>query len=206
VIAQRANLLVEDSIMAALPNIGMTPIWHMSIEQYHAMIANGILGPDDPVEFLEGILVQKMSINPPHRIATRCIRRALEVVVPAGWYVDEQKPITLANSEPEPDVAVIRGDTRDYPTGHPGAGDVLLIVEAADASLVRDRILKKRIYAAAGIPFYWLLDLVNHKLEVYSEPSSGDYQRRVVYSPDDSVPVFLEGRTVGTIPVRSLLP
>lgn len=192
--------------MAALPNTGMTPIWHMSVDQYHAMIDNGILGPNDPVELLEGVLVQKMSINPPHRIATRSVRRALEGIVPAGWYVDEQKPITLGNSEPEPDVAVIRGDTRDYFVRHPGAGDVFLIVEASDASLVRDRILKKRIYAAAGIPFYWLLDLVSQKLEVYSDPQSGDYQKCAVYGPDDSVPVTLDGRAVGTIPVRSLLP
>ena len=111
--------------MAALPNTGLTPICHMSVDKYHAMIDGGILGPDDAVELLDGIVVQKMSINPPHRIAMRCVRRALEGIVPTGWYVDEQKPITLANSEPEPDVAVIRGDTNDYFVAHPGGGDVL---------------------------------------------------------------------------------
>jgi Uma2 family endonuclease len=204
--AESANLLVEESMMAALPNTGITPIWHMSVEQYHAMIDNGILGPDDPVELLEGVLVQKMPINPPHRISTLAVFQALIRIVSAGWYVDKEAPVTFAASEPQPDVAVIRGETRDYPGRHPGPEDVALIVEVADATVARDRVVKKRIYAAAGVPFYWLLDLINFNLEVYSEPKSGDYQQCAVYGPDDSVPVTLDGRTVGTIPVRSLLP
>jgi Uma2 family endonuclease len=80
------------------------------------------------------------------------------------------------------------------------------VVEVADATPDRDRILKKRIYAAAGIPFYWLINLVKLRIEVYFEPESGDYQQCAVDGPDDSVPVILDGRTVGSIPVRSLLP
>jgi Uma2 family endonuclease len=192
--------------MAALPNTGLTPIWHMSVDQYHAMIDKGILGPDDAVELLEGVLVQKVSINPPHRISALAVFRALFQVVSAGWYVDKEAPVTFSASEPQPDVAVIRGDTRDYPARHPGPEDVALIVEVAEATLARDRVVKKRIYATAGIPFYWLIDLINRKIEVYSEPQSGNYQRSIVYGPDDSVPVILDGRTVGIIPVCSLLP
>jgi hypothetical protein len=79
-------------------------------------------------------------------------------------------------------------------------------VEVADAILARDRVAKKRIYAAAGVPFYGLIDLIKLRIEVYSEPTSGDYQQCAVYGPDDSVPVILDERTVGTISVRSLLP
>ncbi len=192
--------------MAALPNTGITPIWHMSVDQYHAMIDNGILGPNDPVELLEGVLVQKVSKNPPHAFTTGATQEALERVVPAGWWVRAQDPITLSQSEPEPDVAVVRGDRRDYIARHPGPGDVAIVVEVAEATLERDKVLKKRIYATAGIPVYWLINLVNRRIEVYSEAKSGDYQQCGVYGLDDAVPVTLDGRTVGTILVRSLLP
>ena len=75
-------------------------IWRLSVDQYHAMIQAGILTEDDPVELLEGWLVWKMPKNPSHRITTRLAWKALDQVVPAGWYVDSQEPITLADSEP----------------------------------------------------------------------------------------------------------
>src|SRR5438552_16704613 len=90
------------------------PVFRLSVEQYHEMIDAGILTDDDPVELLEGWLVSKMPKKPAHRIATRRTRTALEGIVPEGWYVDSQEPITLGSSEPEPAVAVVRGQTEDY--------------------------------------------------------------------------------------------
>jgi hypothetical protein len=191
--------------MATLPT-GMAPIWHLTVDQYHSMIETGILVSGDPVELLEGILVQKASKSPLHVFVTRMTRQALDSMAPAAWFISSHHPITLAGSEPKPDTVMIRGDMRDYSARHPGPAEVGLIAEVADATLERDRFLKKRIYATAGIPFYWLLDLVNCKLEVYSEPKSGDYQQCAVYGPEDSVPVTLDGRAVGTVSVRSLLP
>jgi Uma2 family endonuclease len=190
--------------MAALTT-GVNPIWPLSVVQYHAMIDKGILGPDDPVELLEGIIVQKMAKNPPHRIATRAVRLTLERTIPAGWYVDEQEPITLESSEPEPDVAVIRGDSRDYADRHPAAQDVALVVEVSDTTLDRDRILKKRIYATAGIPVYWVLDVGSRRLEAYSQPRGGDYHQCTIYRADDHVPVVLPGFE-GGVRVADLLP
>jgi Uma2 family endonuclease len=185
-------------------------IWRLSVEQYHEMIRAGILTSDDPVELLEGWLVCKMPKNPPHRIATRLAQKTLEGVVSAGWYVDSQEPITLDDSEPEPDVMVIRGETRDYLARHPGAGDLALVVEVADTTLERDRGGKKRLYARAGIVVYWIINLSERLVEVYSEPSGvaeePDYRQRDDYGPDDSVPVVIEGREVGRIAVRELLP
>jgi len=124
------------------------------------MIRAGILTPDDPVEMLAGWLVYKMPKNPPHRIATKLALQALEAVVPAGCYVDSQEPITLDDSEPEPDVMVVRGDTRQYRERHPGVDDVVLIVEIADTTIERDRGVKKAVYARAGIPVYWIVNLL----------------------------------------------
>ena len=72
--------------------------------------------------------------------------------MPQGWYVDAQEPITTSDSEPEPDVVIVRGDTRQYLNRHPGAQDLALVVEVADTSLQRDRTSKKRLYARVGIP------------------------------------------------------
>jgi len=156
--------------VAAIPN---DLIWRLSIEQYHAIIKAGILTDDDSVELLEGWLVFKMPKNPPHRATTRLFRTALENILPAGWYVDSQEPITLSNSEPEPDIVVVRGDTRQYLDRHPGAEDIALIIEESDTTLQRDRTVKKRIYARAGISIYGIVNLVEEQVEVYSQPKRG---------------------------------
>lgn len=186
------------------------PIWRLSVQQYHAMIQAGILTEDDPVELLEGWLVLKMPKSPSHRMVTRLLGKALERLLPADWYVDTQEPITLIDSEPEPDVVVVRGDTRQYPDRHPGSQDVALVVEVADTTLRRDRTLKKRLYAQAGIPIYWIVNLPERWFEVYTQPSgpieSPDYGRRQDFGPADWVPVIIENSEVGRIAVQELLP
>lgn len=186
------------------------PVRGLSVDQYHAMVRAGILTDEDRVELLDGWLVRKMTRNPPRRIATRRVRRALERVVPQGWYVDSQEPITLPTSEPEPDGVLIRGDTSDYADRHPGVADVALVVEAADAGLEFDRGFKKAIYAQAGICVYWIVNLVDRRLEVYTAPTGPaehpDYRDRRDYGLADEVPLLVEGREVARIPVRELFP
>jgi Uma2 family endonuclease len=183
------------------------PIFRLSVEQYHVMIDSGILTDDDPVELLEGWLVTKMPKNRPHSLSTQRTREALARIVPAGWYVDDQEPITTTDSEPEPDTVVVRGSREDYPERHPSPEDVALVVEVADATLQRDRTLKLRVYASAGIAAYWILNLVERQLEVYGDASEQTaYRRRVVYTESEDAPVVIDGREVGRIAVRELLP
>lgn len=193
--------------VAAIPN---DLILRLSIEQYHAIIQAGILTDDDSVELLEGWLVFKMPKNPPHRATTRLVRTALENILPAGWYVDSQKPITLSNSEPEPDIVVVRGDTRQYLDRHPGAEDIALIIEVSDTTLQRDRTVKKRIYARARIAVYWIVNIVEGLVEVYSQPlvevESSDYSQRLDFGRSAVIPIIIEGREIGAIAVNSLLP
>jgi Uma2 family endonuclease len=185
-------------------------IWRLSVDQYHAMIHAEILTDDDPVELLEGWLVAKMPKNPPRRAVTRLIRQVLERLVSAEWYVDSQEPITTDDSEPEPDVVVVRGETRHYLDRHPGPHDVGLVIEVADTTLQRDRGFKKRLYARAGIPVYWLVNLSDNQCEVYTEPSGPepqpDYRQRQDYGASDVILVVLAGVEVGRIAVRELLP
>ncbi len=193
--------------VAAIPN---DLIWRLSIEQYHAIIQAGILTDDDSVELLEGWLVFKMPKNPPHRATTRLVRTALENILPAGWYVDSQEPITLSNSEPEPDIVVVRGDTRQYLERHPGAEDIAVIIEVSDTTLQRDRTVKKRIYARAGISIYWIVNLVKEQVEVYSQPlvevEQPDYSQRLDFGRSAVIPIIIEGIEIGAIAVNSLLP
>lgn len=193
--------------VAAIPN---DLILRLRIEQYHAIIQAGILTDDDSVELLEGWLVFKMPKNPPHRATTRLVRTALENILPAGWYVDSQEPITLSNSEPEPDIVVVRGDTRQYLDRHPGAEDIALIIEVSDTTLQRDRTVKKRIYARAGISMYWIVNLVEEQVEVYSQPlvevEQPDYSQRLDFARSAVIPIIIEGIEIGAIAVDALLP
>jgi Uma2 family endonuclease len=185
-------------------------IWRLSVDQYHQMIRAGILTDEDPVELLEGWLVVKMPKNSPHRAATRLTSQALERLVPAGWYVGSQDPVTFLDSEPEPDLVVVRGDRRQYADHHPSPQDLALIGEVADTTLQRDRTSKKRLYAEAGIPIYWIVNLSEKQFEICSEPSGPadqpDYRRRQDYGAADTVPVVVDGREIGRVAVADLLP
>lgn len=185
-------------------------LWRLSVDQYHQMIEAGILTDDDPVELLEGLLVQKMSKNPPHRMSTFLVRRMLERLLGDAWYIDSQESVTTADSEPEPDVTVSRGSVFTYAERHPGPADTALLVEVADATLHRDRGRKKRLYARAGIPVYWIINLIKLQVEVYTEPDSQgippDYRQRRIYRSTDRLPIVLDGVEVGQILVSNILP
>jgi Uma2 family endonuclease len=185
-------------------------IRRLTVEQYHAMIRAGFLTEDDRVELLDGWLVRKMPKSPSHRVATGLVREALERAVAPGWHIDSQEPITLADSEPEPDAMVVRGSVRDYVDRHPGPGDVALVVEVSDASLDHDRTVKRNLYARSGIVRYWIVNLPDRRLEVFSLPSrpaaQPNYRRVEHFSHADTVPLVLDDRDLGRIAVRDLLP
>ena len=184
-------------------------IFRLSVDQYHELIRAGKLGEDDPVELLEGILVFKMPKNTPHVTCTKLLRRAIERLLPDGWHYLSQDPITLADGEPEPDGAVIRGRIEDYAHAHPGPGDVALVVEVADTSLARDRGIKLRSYARAAIPHYWIVNLVERTVETFSDPDPSAepaiYRSHVVFAEGRTVAFSLSG-TTEAIAVADVLP
>ena len=193
---------------AAVPSIDT--IWPLSVDNYHAMMEAGILLDGDPVELLEGLLVQKMSKNPAHVRSARLTRKSLERLAPADWFVATQDPITTSDSEPEPDLSVVREDVGQYDTRHPGPQDLALVVEISASSLQHDRTRKQRIYARAAIQIYWIVNLIDGQVEVYTDPTGPDekptYRQRRDYGPADEVPFIIEGREIGRIAVRDVLP
>jgi Uma2 family endonuclease len=181
-----------------------------TVQQYHEMIRTGILTDDDPVELLDGLLVTKMRKRPAHSTATRMARGVLEQHLSPRWFVDTQEPITLEASEPEPDLIVVRGGRERYTARHPGPADVALVVEVADATPKRDRDLKQRLYAQAGIPAYWIVNLVENTVEQYTLPSgvadSPGYRERRVLRQGDAVTLMCGDEILAQIPVSELLP
>ena len=196
--------------VAASPDLPTLPIYRLSVAQYHAMIQTGILTDDDPVELIRGWLVPKMPKHPPHRVCTRKVRRNLERVLPSGWYAEAQELVTLTDSEPEPDVSVAREELSEDVARNPEAADVALVVEVSDSTLARDRGNKKQLYAEARIPVYWIVNLEDGQIEVYTNPSGPapqpDYGSQQIFGPADDVPVVIAGQEVARIPVRDLLP
>ncbi len=182
----------------------------ISGDEYDHLVRTGVLTKQDKVELLEGYMVLKMPTNPPHDNATNVLTELLVRLVPNGWVVRGQATAKLSVSRPEPDVAVARGDRRTYFTRHPGPADFGLVVEVSDSSLDRDQLDKTRIYARDRIPVYWVVNLVDRRVEVYTNPNGpGDnprYHTLDVYGPGKLVPVVLDGVTVGTIPVDELMP
>lgn len=190
-------------------------LYRMSLETYHRIAESGILGPKDRVVLLDGVLVTKMTRGNPHITSVRLIHEALRGIIPPGWMVAKEDPIALPggptghDSEPEPDIAVIRGAVRDFAARKPLPADIGLIVEVAESSLRHDRAGLAR-YAWAGIPTVWIVNLVSRAVEVYTDPSGPvpdpTYRHHCTIDVEEEAPVVLDGQEIGRVRVREILP
>lgn len=181
-----------------------------SVTEYHRLIELGVLTEDDNLELLEGYLVHKMSRNPPHHAAIQKGTKKWLRLLPPGWDLRVQSAITLAESEPEPDFAIVRGDETAYRTNHPMAADIGLVVEVSDSTLPGDRDDKGRIYARAGIACYWIVNINDRRVEAYSLPSGPvtdpKFAQRIDHPAGDNVPLVLAGAAPIRVAVLDLLP
>jgi Uma2 family endonuclease len=173
--------------------------------EYFHLAETGVLGPDDRVELLEGVIVAMSPQNPLHASRTKRAYDVLRDAVGARAVVRAQLPlVTSGYSVPEPDVAVVSGREADYYTRHPHTA--LLVVEVADTSLVQDRLTKAGLFAAATIPEYWIINLRDVCVEVFRAPdaAAGRYAHsRVARRGEQLDMVALPGVS---IPVAALLP
>jgi Uma2 family endonuclease len=181
-----------------------------SVARYQKMIETGILTPEDRVELLENCVVLKMPRNPRHDSTIQRTLRPLLRATPPGWDLRVQSAVTLLDSQPEPDFAIVRGSAADYETRHPEPADIGQLVEVADSSLLRDQRDKTRIYARANIACYWIVNLVDRRVEVYTQPSGPTgvptYGAMQTYHVGDNVPLVLDGAVLGRVAVAELLP
>jgi Uma2 family endonuclease len=186
------------------------PLRRFTVDEYHRMIRDGYFADDEGVELLEGLIFEKMPRDAVHDAAVEIALALLQAGVPAGWRVRPQCAATTTDSEPEPDLAVVRGTPREYLTRHPGPSDIALIVEVSNSSVDRDRTLKATVYARAGIATYWIINLVDRQVEVYSRPTGPapepSFADRTDYRAGQAVPLVVGGTQAGEIPVNELLP
>lgn len=184
-----------------------SPLYRFSLERYEELIESGAFAMRDRFHLINGYLVAKMTQNPPHNTADELCGAALYRVIPSGWSVRASKPVRIPNraSKPEPDRTVVRGGIRDYARRDPDPHDVALAVEVSDSSLRDDRELA-RVYGGGGIPIYWIINLVDRQIEVYTLPDQGGYRSQTIFRPGQEVPVVIDGVEVGRILVDDLLP
>ncbi len=184
-------------------------LYRLTLEQYEAMADAGIITGRDRVHLINGFLVAKLTQHTPHSTSDILCGAELDRVIPPGWHVRPAKPIRIPSpgrdSKPEPDRCVARGGARDYSRRDPGPADVALVVEVSDSSLDDDR-KQSEIYGRAGIPFYWIVNLVDGQVEVYSNPGPSGYQALEVLAPGHVLSVIIDGVEVGRIPVADILP
>jgi Uma2 family endonuclease len=141
--------------------------FRFTLAEYDRLVALGMFD-GRRVELIEGAIVERMSPQGSrHTTGGMRIERALRAAFPAAL-IRVQYPLALGDSEPEPDVAVVTGTLEEYVDAHPTTA--LIVAEVADSSVVFDRETKGRVYARAGIPEYWLLDLTKQRLEVRRDP------------------------------------
>ena len=154
----------------ASPALGATRVTR---ERYWQLVGDGTIGPDDRVELLEGVIVAMSPQSPSHAGVVRKLTRWLGGVVGNTASLQIQLPLNLGEtSVPEPDVAVVAGRPDDYMTAHPTTA--LLVVEVAESSLIQDRLTKAPLYAAAGMPEYWIVNLRDRCVEVHRRPIAAE--------------------------------
>lgn len=159
-------------------------VFRVSVTDYHRMGETGILGPDLRTELIDGEIVEMPPIGHPHAGTVKLLANLMKEAVGRDAIVSVQDPVWLNDhSEPLPDIALLRPRPDYYRSGHPGAADVLLLVEVADSSLAYDREIKLPRYARAGIPEVWLVDLAGCRLAIHRQPTEDGYAE--VVAADD---------------------
>ena len=195
---------------------GRAAVLRLTVEQFHGMVESGIVSEGDAVELVEGMLVRKnrqdreddvMVHGPRHKSAVAFLTRLVPRVEALGCWLQVQLPLALSpTSEPEPDAAIVTGRPDDYLDRHAGPADVRVVFEVAAHSLAYDQGPKLELYAAAGIPVYVIVDLVNDRIEVYEQPATTAYARRTAYASSDVVRLDLGERGSLVLPAVDLLP
>ena len=159
-----------------------------TVSEYYRMAEADILTEADRVELIAGQIVAMSPIGSRHAACVDRLNGLLHRQSEQAFIVRVQSPIALdAYSEPEPDLVLLRPRADFYAAAHPSAADVLLAVEVADTSIDYDREVKLPLYAQAGLPEVWLIDLQESRIEVFAQPQGGAYQQRIEVTADTTL-------------------
>jgi Uma2 family endonuclease len=190
--------VAEDTILA-------TNLKYWTVQEYHHMSELGILDASERTELIAGKIVLKTAKTPLHVIALRLLAGSLEKALNRSVLVRTQDPILLDNfSEPEPDLAIVKGTMFDYADRHPSPEDVYLVVEVADSTLKKDCEVKDKLYARSNITDYWVIDVKNRQVHIFRTPTPTGYDSHLILSESQAVSPLAFPSIL--IPISSILP
>jgi len=204
---------IDEPGLLTEPGLGMPTMATMhrhrfTVDEYYRMAEAGILSHDARVELVDGEIIEMSPIGRLHASRTMYLNAVFSARLGGRSTVSVQNPVRLSSrSEPQPDLALLRPRSDFYASGHPGPGDTLLVIEIADSSLVTDRDVKTPLYARAGIPETWVLNLVADTLEVYRQPSADGYRDvRILRSGDTVSPEAFPDVVLSAADILGLTP
>jgi Uma2 family endonuclease len=190
------------------------PLWipkrlaRLTVDQYEAMVDSGVFTKRDRFTLINGYLAAKVPKSPRHTVITKNLAKKLQRLFPSGWDFRIEDAVRLADSKPEPDLSIARGDIEDYADRDPGPADLAMVVEIAASRVSEDRQMAK-IYGAAGIPVYWIVNVKAQQVEVYplsKRRGPAGYGKPRVFKAAQSVPVLIEGVEIARLAVAEILP
>lgn len=160
----------------------------LTVEEYHKMIDAGIFHEDDRIELINGEIIETSPIGSEHAGHVNRINKFFNILLGEKALLTIQNPISIGDtSEPEPDIVVAKPSDHFYSKHHPTPDDIYLIIEVADSSVEIDREIKLPLYAEAGIPEYWIVNLVQSQIEVYRSPQAKTYRSKETINTDGSL-------------------
>jgi Uma2 family endonuclease len=171
----------------------ITTAKRFTLAEYHQLAELGFFGEDDRVELIKGEISEMVAKGKSHSTLNRRLIRELSKLLDTRATLQNQDPVILPNdSEPEPDIAILNNRADDYLDAHPSPTDILLVIEIVDSSFKYDQEVKLSLYAEAGISDYWIFNLVENCLELYSQPYQDlqgkfGYRKKVIFLPNESV-------------------
>jgi len=169
--------------IAVLDNVSIRErVVPISVAQYHKMNEWGTISVK--TELIEGVILEKMSKSPLHTYLIHLLYDFFVQQVSKSYLVRKEDPLTLAYSELEPDISLVKGHITDFKTAHPTCAE--LVIEVAVSSLEIDRV-KTKVYALAGIPECWIVIPVQQQIEVYKQPRQGQYQVVQIYQETEQI-------------------
>jgi Uma2 family endonuclease len=186
--------------MTKYPNLELT--YHQwTVSDYHKLAEIGILS-EKRVELISGEIIEMSPVGKLHAATVKAVAKLFWSKLGRQAIISVQDPIVVNEfSEPEPDLAILNHQDNFYADQLPGPADILLVVEVADTTLAKDRQVKIPLYATAGIPEYWIINLNDSVLERYTEPRENEYALRRLYRTED----ILESELLGAIPMKVIL-
>lgn len=164
--------------------------YRFSVDDYHKMAEAGILREDERVELIRGEIINKAKISSQHAAGVTRISSHFHPVLRGKYTLSVQNPINIGtHSEPEPDLAICQWSDDSYAHRHPFESEVLLVIEVADSTLEYDLTVKKSLYAEAGIPEYWVVDVKEKELHRFTNPKKGEYLMTETLTEKDELAV-----------------